>query len=81
MMKTVSRALRELATGVGVLVVAIIVGQILYRLIGDLFTPVGMDRSQDAVTGAGVLFGVVVLIAHVIRRVVRRGKKLRPELG
>lgn len=75
-MKILLKALREIAYGIGVLLAAIIIGNLLYRLIGDFF-PVSLDRSADAAQGAGMLFALLVLVIYVAVRLVRR-KRLRP---
>ena len=76
-MKILLRALREIAYGIGVFVAALIVGNILYRLIGDLFSISGMDRSQDAAQGAGILFAVLVLLVYIPVRFFRRKRSLQ----
>lgn len=72
-MKTIWKVLVEILCGIGVLFVAIVVGQILYMAIGDLFA-VSMDRSKDAAMGAGMAFAVVVILIYVPWRIFRRKK-------
>jgi hypothetical protein len=74
-MKFLLRILLEITYAIGLLVVGIIAGNILYRLIGDLFSPIGIDRSNDAATGAGILFALMLLIGYILVRIIRRRKK------
>lgn len=76
-MKILLRALREIVYAIGVLLVALIAGNILYRIIGDVFSISNMDRSNDAAQGAGILFALVVLIVYIAVRLLRRRKKLQ----
>lgn len=76
-MKFLLKALLEIIYAIGVLVVGIIAGNILYRLLGDWLSPAGMDRSGDAATGAGIVFALLLLIVYTLVRITRRRKKLR----
>lgn len=68
---------KEIALALAVLVGGIILGQIFYMAIGDLFRPQSMDRSQDAAIGAGVVIGLVLLLVHIARRLRKRRKSTR----
>ncbi|HVR90992.1 MAG TPA: hypothetical protein VHG29_07860 [Novosphingobium sp.] len=65
---------KEIALALAVLVGGIVLGQIFYMAAGDLRRPAGMDRSQDAANGAGVVIGLALLLVHIVRRVRRRRK-------
>ncbi|MEO8001516.1 MAG: hypothetical protein ABI644_06530 [Arenimonas sp.] len=80
-MNFILKAFRECAYALGVLIVAIIVGQILFMAFRDFVAPPGIDRSNDAAIGFGVLFGLIVLIIHIIRRLLRRKKKTTSDNG
>ncbi|MEP6667626.1 MAG: hypothetical protein ABJF10_00650 [Chthoniobacter sp.] len=100
-MNILLKIFREIAYAVGVLVVAIIVGDILYHAVADIFhaTAQGkydnvqmgpdtvmslsqslatMDRSDGAALGAGMLFGVLILVIHISRRIFWR-KRIPPQ--
>jgi membrane protease YdiL (CAAX protease family) len=71
-MKFLVRTLLEIVLAIVVLFIAIVVGNILYRLIGDLFSPQGMDRSNDAVIGASAVFALIVMIVYILVRIIWR---------
>ena len=96
-MNILLKIFREIAYAVGVLVVAIIVGDILYHAAADIFHTAAqgkydnvqmgpdtvmslsqslatMDRSDGAALGGGILFGALILVIHIIRRIFWRKK-------
>jgi hypothetical protein len=76
-MRTLLRVLRTIAYTAALFVAALVVGNILYRLLADLTG--GMDRSDSAAQGASLLFAVVaVAIAGFARRYRRRRKARAP---
>jgi hypothetical protein len=75
-MGMIGTALREIAFAIGVVVVAIVAGNVLYRLAADLVSAPGLDRSADAAQGAGMLFAFVVLLVHLAIRVVRYRRRI-----
>ncbi|MGH8049324.1 MAG: hypothetical protein ACREPB_01540 [Arenimonas sp.] len=79
-MNFILKAFRETAFALGVLIIAIIIGQILFMFIQDFIVP-SVDQSKEAAIGFGVLFGLIVMIIHIIRRILKRKKKPVSENG
>lgn len=77
---TLIRILREIAYAIGVFIVAVIVGDIIWMAATD-FIIKSADSSREAVNGFGVVFAMVVLIVHIIRRIVKSRKQASPAAG
>lgn len=71
------KSLREVAYAIGVFVVGMIGGVIAYHIFLLIAVSAGMehiDGGRDAVNGAGMLIGFMVLLIHLAVRIFRRKK-------
>lgn len=73
-MNILLKIFREIAYAVGVLIIALIVGNILFLALNDLFGDPGKTYYKSTKDGLMLLFGLVVLVIHIIRRIFRRKK-------
>jgi hypothetical protein len=69
------RVLKAIAFEIGLFVIGVILGNVLYRVALDVFRPASMDRSSDAAQGAGILLGFLLVVVHLVIRAVRRRKE------
>ena len=73
------KALRETAYAIGVFLVAAVVGNIIWM--ASAWVIPNADHSPDATAGFGMLFGIVVLIVHIVRRIAKARKRASPAAG
>ena len=73
------KALREIAYAIGVFFVAGVVGVIIW--LASAWVIPNIDRSREAESGFGLLFGLVVMIAHIVRRIMKARKRASPAPG
>ena len=73
------KALREIAYAIGVFFVAGVVGVILW--LASAWVIPNIDRSREAEAGFGFLFGFVVLIIYIVRRILKARKRASPAVG
>jgi uncharacterized protein HemY len=74
------KALREIAFAIGVFIVAVVVGNIIWMAATD-FVFKSADNSREATTGFAVLFAILVLIVHIVRRIMKSRKRVSPAAG